>query len=321
MTTASIRRPALAFWRRVAPLLRPIERRASRVAAPLLSAAVLAVALYQLHRVSWPALTQLLPREPLFWVGFALVYAAQPVADWLIYRRLWGGTTARLGDLFRKTIHNDLLIGYAGEASLYARARDEGRAAGDALADLKDVSILSAAVGNGVTLAVALVAWPAWQRLHLSVPVGGTAAAIGLALLLSPPLLVLVVRGAILRLRGADLALVSAVHLARAVGANALTLGIWHLALPEVSATVWIALLGLKLLASRLPLVSNKELVFAGAAVAVLGAEARAAALLTLIATLTMLTHAVLAVVLAVLPRQKITVSFEPVRIGAGGVV
>ena len=272
------------------------------MAAPALSVAVLAAALFQLHRVHWSALV--LPREPLFWIGFALVYATPPVADWLIYRRLWGSATARLSDLFRKAINNDLLIGYAGEASLYARARASGRSAGGALADLKDVSILSAAVGNGVTIAVALVAWPAWQRLHLAVPVGGTAAVGAVVLLLSPPLLVLVLGRAVLRLGGGDLALVGAVHLGRAVTTNLLTLLIWYLALPEVSATVWIALLGLKLFASRLPLVSNKELIFAGAAVAVLGAEAQAAALLTLIATLTMLVHAALGIVLA-LPTRR----------------
>ena len=310
---------ARAAWRRVAPSLKAAEKRLSRLAAPTLSVAVLSVALYQLHRVSWPALVDLLPRSPLFWIGFALVYSAQAVADWLIYRRLWG-TTVGLADLFRKAIHNDLLIGYAGEAALYARARTGGRSAGDVLADLKDVSILSAAVGNGLTILVALVAWPAWQRLHLHVPFGGWAAAAGVVLLLSPPLLVLVARRAVLRLGRADLGFVTAVHLGRAVATNALTLAIWHLALPDIGATVWIALLGLKLLASRLPLLSNKELVFAGAAIAVLGAEAKAAELLTLLATLTLLVHAGLGAVLT-LPRRKVDLSLGNVRVGAAGIV
>lgn len=310
-----------ARWHHLGPVVKAIERHLSRVAAPVLSVAILVVALYQLHGVAWPALVRTLPVQPLFWAGFAVVYAVPPLADWLIYRRLWGAQTARLSDLFRKMIHNDLLIGYAGEASLYARARERGKAAGDALADLKDVSILSAAVGNAVTIAVVLVAWPAWQRLHLHVPFGGLAAGIALALLLSPPLLVLAARARVLRLGGADLGYVSSVHVGRAMVTNVSTLAIWHLALPDVAASVWIALLGLKLLASRLPLVSNKELVFAGAAVAVLGAAASAATLLTLIATLTMLVHAGLGTVLALMPRRKVTDGFTTVRVGIAGVV
>ena len=312
---------ALDAWRRIAPTLKVAEKRLSGVAAPALTIAVLAVALYQLHGVRWSALVGLLPASPLFWAGFALLYATPAIADWLIYRRLWAPAAVRLADLFRKAINNDLLIGYAGEASLYARARGDGRAAGDALSDIKDVSVLSAAVGNGLTILVALLAWPAWRQLHLSVPVGGPAAGAGMALLLSPPLLVLLLRRAVLRRGGADLAFIAGAHVGRALATNLLTLATWHLALPEVSATVWIALLGLKLLASRLPLVSNKELVFAGAAVAALGAEARAAELLTLIATLTMLVHAGLGVALALSPRRNVKALFTDVRVDAVGVV
>ena len=297
------------------------ERRLSAIAVPVLTIAVLAIAGYQLHDVSWPGLVRLLPTSPLFWVGFTLIYVTPPIADWLIYRRLWEQASAGLADMFRKAINNDLLIGYAGEASLYARVRSRGRAAGDVLSDIKDVSVLSAAVGNGLTILVALVAWPAWRHLHLIIPVGGAAAGIGMALLLSPPLIVLLLRRAVLRRGAADLAFIASAHLGRALATNLLTLAIWHLALPDVSATVWIALLGLKLLASRLPLVSNKELVFAGAAVAVLGAQARAAELLTLIATLTMLCHAGLGVALALLPRRNVKVLFTDVRVDAVGVV
>ena len=55
---------------------------------------------------------------------------------------------------------------------------------------------------------------------------------------------------------------------------------LWHLALPAVSLSWWLYLATLRMLVSRLPLIPNKDLVFAGVAVFTLGHETDIASLM-----------------------------------------
>ena len=70
--------------------------------------------------------------------------------------------------------------------------------------------------------------------------------------------------------------------------------------LPEVPLTWWLYLSTLRLLVSRLPLMPNKDLLFAGIAVVVLGHERDIGALMTLMAGLILATHLLLGSVIAI---------------------
>lgn len=65
----------------------------------------------------------------------------------------------------------------------------------------------------------------------------------------------------------------------------------WHLVLPEVAVGLWIVMATLRMLVSRLPLLPNKDIVFAGIAVFLLGHDVEIAALMTLMAVLLLVTH------------------------------
>ncbi len=269
-----------------------------RFAAPILSLAVLAGALIELRALDWHAVRALVPHSPAFWIVFVIAYFTPILCDWAIYRRIWNVPASGIAVLARKTIGNELLMGYVGEAYLFAWARREGHAGRAAFGAVKDVSILSAAVGNSATIVVALAAAPFMGALHIGIPIW--AAALSLCVILAPPVVALALRGKLFSLPPAELRAIAGIHAMRAVLTIGLTALLWHLALPDIAVLWWLIFSALKLLLSRLPLVSNKELVFAGMAVILLGRQADVPALMTMMATMMVATHVAFGSVLGI---------------------
>ncbi|WP_174293407.1 hypothetical protein [Sphingomonas bacterium] len=260
-----------------------VSKAISRFAAPVLSVAVLAGALWQFHAINWHTMLAMVPRRPIFWIAFVLAHLAPIVADWLIYRRLWNIPASGMLPLARKMIGNNLLFGYAGEAYLYAWAKGRG-VCGAAFGAVKDVAILSAAVGNATTIVVTLIALPFMGAFGPSLPLWVLVPS--LAIIAVPPLTALALRNKLFSRSGADLRYIAAVHGGRAAVSILMTGLLWQLALPAVALLTWVVLSALKLLVSRLPLISQKDVVFAGVSVALLGKGTDAAALIALMATL-----------------------------------
>jgi uncharacterized protein YqgC (DUF456 family) len=74
----------------------------------------------------------------------------------------------------------------------------------------------------------------------------------------------------------------------------------WHSALPDVDLSLWVLLAAVHLLVTRLPFVPNKDLVFAGAALFLVGHDGQVAELIALIATMILTMHLLIGGVLAV---------------------
>ncbi len=274
-------------------LMRLVPRRAlaaiPRYGAPLISLAILLAAMVELHHVDWGRVWALVPRSPAFWLVFAVWYMVQPVCDWLIYRRLWGMPLAGLAATMRKTIGNELLVGYAGEAYLFTWARRAGRDGAAAIRELKDVAILSSAAGSVATLAAALIAAPWLLRMPLGIPAWMLVA--GFGVVIAPPVVALAARRSLFWLPGPALLRIATIHALRAALIVGLTGVLWLLALPGVAAGWWVVLSALKLLCSRLPFISNRELVFAGVTGLLLGHAGAVAPLMAMMAALTVATH------------------------------
>lgn len=280
------------------PAVEAVQTFLVRFGAPVISLAVLGAALIELRALDWQAVLALVPQNPLFWLVFVAAYFTPILCDWAIYHRIWNVPVSGIAVLARKTIGNELLMGYVGEAYLFAWARREGHAGRAAFGAVKDVSILSAAVGNSATILVALAAAPFMGALHIGIPLW--AAAVSLCVILAPPVVALTLRGRLFSLAPADLRAIAGYHALRAALTIGFTALLWHLALPEVAVLWWLIFSALKLLVSRLPLVSNKELVFAGMAVVLLGRHADVPALMTMMATLMVAMHVVVGGVLGV---------------------
>ena len=258
-------------------------------AGAVFSVAILAAVLWQVRSVSITEMIALVPRTPGFWLAFLAAYFSAPLMDWLIFRRLWKIPAAGFAALLRKLIGNELLLGYIGEVYFYTWARRRTGMTTAPFGAIKDVAILSALMGNVVTLAMLVLAAPLLSTMRFGIDAETLIASIAVVLVTSSAMLLF--RRKLFSLPAPELRFVSGMHLVRiglTTGFNALA---WHLVLPEVGMQWWLLLSALRLLLSRLPLLPNKDIVFAGLAVFLIGHDVQIGALMTMMASLILGTH------------------------------
>ncbi len=253
------------------------------------SIAILAAVLWQVRSVGIASVVAMVPRTPGFWLAFLAAYFSAPLVDWLIFRRLWNIPAAGFAALLRKLIGNELLLGYIGEVYFYTWARRRTAMTAAPFGAVKDVAILSALMGNVVTLVMVVLAAPLLSTMKFGIDGDTLVASIAVVLVTSSA--VLLFRRKLFSLPANELRYVSGMHLLRiglTTGFNALA---WHLVLPEVGMQWWLLLSALRLLLSRLPLLPNKDIVFAGLAVFLIGHDVQIGALMTMMASLILGTH------------------------------
>jgi hypothetical protein len=266
-------------------------RRYLAIVAPLFSIGILVAIVWRLQRVDLGGIWADLPSSPVFWCVFVLYYMTLPVSDWIIFRHLWRIPASGLGALMRKRLSNELLLGYSGELYFYAWARQRGGLSGAPFGAIKDVAILSALAGNVVTLILFFFAFPVLGRVDPGI--NPQLLLFGALAVMAPPLLAMVVRGHLFGLPAAQTRFVLSIHFARLITTGALTVLLWHLVLPQFGIAWWLALVSLQLLVSRLPFVPNKDVVFAGACLLLLGRHVRIVELTAMMASLVLVGHLV----------------------------
>ena len=280
--------------------LTPVPVRKGLIArwlTPLLSASILIAALWQLRHVDVRRELALVPTSATFWLLFAAGYLAMPFSEWVIYRRLWNLPPKGILALLRKRISNEIVAGYSGELYFYAWARRHAAMVGTPFGAIKDVSILSAVVANVCTLALAAISWKSLLALNL-----GTDArllVLSAVVIAVPSIAALVLRKRLFTLPRAELRRIAVVHLVRIAATTILAAALWAVTLPAAPLVWWLVLATLRLLVSRLPLLPNKDIVFAGLVAFTIGQASHVTALLTMIAALWLVTHLLLGAVLA----------------------
>lgn len=251
-------------------------------------------------------LTRSVPHDPRFYLCFALLYMSPPTGDYVIFRRLWGIPVAGLVALIKKRIANEVVFGYSGDAYFYAWARARARMVASPFGAVKDVTILSAIAGNGVTLLMVAVALPFARDLlppDIFRTVLGSA---GITIAISLPFLIFSRR--VFSLPRRTLWWVFMIHCTRLACGSVLIALAWHYALPGVSIAMWLFLAAGRLLVSRLPLVPNKDLLFANFAIVLIGQDQALSELIAFTAALTLVVHVVLILVFsghAVMTRER----------------
>jgi hypothetical protein len=267
-----------------------------RWATPALSVALLGAIVWQLSRQGLTLATAI-PSNPLIWLVLLAYWAAPIVADFVIYRRLWGIPFEGLIALSRKQVGNALLFDLLGEAYFYGWARKKLNMATSPFGAVKDVTILSAMVGNGCTLVLMALAWPYIGNLDLGVAGTAVAASIGVVVLVS--ILIVVFGNRLFSLSKGDLWWVAGVHLLRVLATTGLIALAWSLYAPQVALGIWALLATAKLMASRLPLFVNTEVIFANIVIWVLGKN-EIQQVVGVVTILILLIHLVAAALLAI---------------------
>ena len=234
-----------------------------------LAAAILVWLGWRLEAIGWTAVWQALPRSPFFYALVVGAYLVLPVADALIYRRLWGTRLrSSLGLFFRKRVYNSALVGYSGEVSLalWARGRVE-RSDAAILHAIKDVNLLSAVVSGcgGALLVVWLATRVPVDRLPSGAVVGWGVVTVAMALALPA---VLLARRGTLAMTGGEIIAVLEIHAVRFALGLAALLAQWWIVLPGATGSALLVLLALYVLVGRIPFVPNRDVLFVGIALA-----------------------------------------------------
>jgi len=277
--------------------IEPLElakRRWPTILGGIITLAMIVMLGHQLLVSGLAGLVSALPRNPLFYLFFLLYYFSPVIGDFVIFRRLWRLPFSGFAALNRKRIASEM-IGYSGEAYFYAWARQRAAMVAAPFGAVKDVTILSAIAGTVVTLAILIVAFPfAIGRLdaHMIRLIGGSAV---LIFALSLPILIFSKR--VFSLDRRSLWWIFAIHCGRVLGGAALVALTWHFGLPDIALATWMLLSAARMLVSRLPMVPNKDLVFANIATMLGGEHAQMAQMLAIVAALLLVTHA--AIILA----------------------
>ena len=271
--------------------LRAIGRRWPTYLSGIISILLLGGLFHELASGGLRGLQTALPLNPLFYVFFAALYSVQPVSDFIIFRKLWQMPLSGIVPILRKLVANEVVLGYSGEAYFYAWARSKLNMVATPFAAIKDVSILSAVVGNIVTLILLGIATPfAYQMLPADLvrPILWSASVI---MLMS--LGIMAFRGRLFSLERKELIWVFGVHLLRTLIYTGLLSLCWHLALPAVPIGIWMILVTSRNLVSRLPLLPNKDIVFANLALLMVGSDGQVAKLIAITVALTLLCHGI----------------------------
>ena len=232
-----------------------------------------------------------MPRSPLFYVFFILLYFSPVTGDFIIFRKLWGIPASGFAALVKKRIANDVLI-YSGEAYFYAWARQRSAMVAAPFGAVKDVSILSAIAGSMVTLAMIAVAMPLGIGLLTEQQLQTAIWSIVGVFAMSAPFLIFSKR--IFSLPRKTLWWIFGVHCLRLIAGSVLTALAWHSVLPTVSVGMWLLLSAARLVVGRLPFLPNTELLFATFATLLIGQDDKLTVLIAVTAALPLLVHVVL---------------------------
>ncbi|MDN4630194.1 hypothetical protein QCD71_01600 [Sphingomonas sp. PsM26] len=277
--------------------LEPMTRKRRRWPAYLGAAATLFMIGWlglKLHAMGVDNLWSAMPRNPLFYLFFALLYVAPVTGDFIIFRRLWGIPASGYVALAKKRIANDVL-NYSGEAYFYAWARQRSSMVAAPFGAVKDVSILSAIAGNMVTLAIIALALPLGVGLMTESQLHTAIWSVVGVFAMSLPFLIFSKR--VFSLPRRTLWWIFGVHCLRLIAGSVLTAFAWHYGLPIVPVGMWLLLSAARMIVGRLPLVPNKDLLFATFATLLIGQDAQLSVLIAVTAALPLLVHVALVAV------------------------
>jgi len=260
-----------------------------RFVGPLMSPLVLAAVFYHLRNADFSEMVRIFPERPAFWLAFVLYYLAGPASEWVIFRRLWALPAEGLAALLYKLVSNEILLGYFGEVYFYGWARRHAGITTAPFGAIKDVTILSALAGNVVTLVMVIAAMPLFKVLPLGAD--NHAFVLSAIFVLATSVAALFLRKRLFTLPRRELGVILAIHFARILATIVLAAVMWHLLLPAVALSWWLLLATFRQLLSRLPFLPNKDVVFAGLAVFLVGQDGPIVSAMALMASLILAAH------------------------------
>jgi len=248
-----------AAWRQTRLVLRTTQA--------FLALGVLSLLAHSLKGVDWLTLLAELPVNPLFYLLFVLLYVWLPLSEIVAYRIIWPLHAWKSLPIFiKKRIYNREIFQYSGEVFFFTWARRQvDRPSLDIARDIRDQNIVSSAASTLVAL-VLVCAFLSLGKTSLTAWIGPR----GMPLLIAGAVVTLGLVALGIRFRRHIFAmapgtalLIFGVHAGRFALEQAVQIAMWAVAIPEVPLRVWCTYAALSLVISRLPLVTNRDLLFA----------------------------------------------------------
>jgi len=237
----------------------------------LFLAAILVFLAVQLTRIGWIEIWRSLPTNPLFYVLFLGIYFSLPLTEVLIYRLTWDlRFWSSLPAFIKKRIYNREVVGYSGEVYFMTWVRRNlGVSDREVLETVRDNNIVSSIASTLVALTL-LSVFLFESTLGVAeligdaniyyVAGGGLVLTVLLALaarfrryLFSMPLKIAL--------------LIGGIQVVRLLAGQAMQIGQWEVAVPEVTWQAWFTLAVASIVVTRIPLIPNAELIFVGAGI------------------------------------------------------
>lgn len=279
-----------------------VRRKWLNWAGTLFSVAILGAALWHLRHFDLSSVARIDSANKGFWLLFVVYYLAGPVSEFIIFRKLWAIPFAGMIPLLRKQVSNELLLGYSGEVYFYSWARRAANLTTSPFGAVKDVTILSAMIGNAVTIVLLIVSAPLLTQLLPRMAENGDTRTIiaSFVFIMASSLVILFYRKKLFSLDWREIRFVSLVHFVRIMVTIGLSALLWHLLLPGAQLGWWLLLSTWRQLIARLPFIANKDVVFAAAAVFLIGRDHEIGEMLTFIAALIVAAHIIVGIALAI---------------------
>ena len=281
------------------PALKPERKLWSTWLSRILSGAFLVAIVLQLGQIDAQQLHNALPQNLWFLPVLLALYFALPVADWIIFRRLWALPVSGFFILLAKRIGNEVLISYSGEVYFYLWARKRSDLTAAPFGAIKDVNILSALAANLVALLLLALTYPFVSQLHLGAYTDTSVICAAAILLMS--FVILLFSRRVFTLERTQLWWIFGIHILRLSAGVLLCALLWFIILPGPHFGFWLVLSMIRLLVGRLPFLPNKEALFAVIAVFLVGQDSAVSTLITLTATSILALHVIVAALLGAL--------------------
>lgn len=233
----------------------------------IIGAVVILLAI-QLTEVGWGNIVRALPADPRFYAILLIVFFLLPLCENLIYQRSWHYPfMSGIGAFIKKRVFNKDVLGYSGELYLYVWARKRlGLPDGQILRTIRDNNIVSSVASTIVAVGVLWLFLSAGQipttalleHRNTILMVGGGVLLVILALVATKW------RRYVFAMPAKLAGFAFSVHIIRLLVGNGLHVLQWHIILPDVPISVWITLVSVQIIVTRIPLLPSRDLIFLG---------------------------------------------------------
>ena len=231
-----------------------------------LTLGVILYLIYRLGQLGWKDLLSALPRNPWFYVLFAVIYMTQPLAELVIYRQIWPlPSGAGMRALIKKRVFNEEMAGYSGEVYLFWWLHEKLSVAwSEAFRAVRDINILSsvAALTTAFGLLGVLSATGILELERLFSNVDRAQVVVGGVVLVVVVAILARFRRYLFALPVGTSTRILGIHYARLFVVNALVLLQWKVGVPEIGVTIWLTYLSLLIILNRVPFLPSKDLFF-----------------------------------------------------------